>query len=61
MTSHLDSTKIDVTLKVNSYDLTSIIRTFERYDYLVKASFRDGHGDEDMQWRYDTLMQYLKL
>lgn len=61
MTSHLDSTKIDVTLKVNSYDLSSIIRTFERYDYLVKASFQDGHDDEDMQWRYDTLMQYLKL
>jgi CBS domain-containing protein len=61
MTSHQDSTKIDVTLKINSLDLTSIIRTFERYDYHVKASFQDGHGDEDMQWRYDTLMQYLKL
>jgi CBS domain-containing protein len=61
MTSHQDSTKIDVTLKINSLDLTSIIRPFERYDYHVKASFQDGHGDEDMQWRYDTLMQYLKL
>ena len=61
MTSHQDSTKIDVTLKINSLDLTSIIRTFERYDYHVKASFQNGHGDEDMQWRYDTLMQYLKL
>ncbi|MDP4637756.1 MAG: CBS domain-containing protein [Crocinitomicaceae bacterium] len=61
MTSHQDSTNIDVTLKINSLDLTSIIRTFERYDYHVKASFQDGHGDEDMQWRYDTLMQYLKL
>lgn len=61
MTSHQDSANIDVTLKINSLDLTSIIRTFERYDYHVKASFQDGHGDEDMQWRYDTLMQYLKL
>ena len=61
ITSHQDSTKIDVTLKINTFDLTSIIRTFERYDYHVKASFQDGHGDEDMQWRYDTLMQYLKL
>ena len=61
MTSQQDSNKIDVTLKVNSYDLTSIIRTFERYDYTVKASFLDGHEDEDMQWRYDTLIQYLKL
>ena len=61
MTSQQDSTKIDVTIKVNSYDLSSIIRTFERYDYTVKASFQNGQEDEDMQWRYDTLLQYLKL
>lgn len=61
MTTNQDSTKIDVTVKINKVDLTSIIRTFERYDYHVKASFQNGHGDEDMQWRYDTLMQYLKL
>ena len=61
MSSHQDSTKIDVTLKINTLDLTSIMRTFERYDYHVKASFQNGQGDEDMQWRYDTLMQYLKL
>ena len=61
MTTQQDSTKIDVTVKINKIDLTSIIRTFERYDYHVKASFQNGHGDEDMQWRYDTLMQYLKL
>lgn len=61
MTTNQDSTKVDVTVKINKIDLTSIIRTFERYDYHVKASFQNGHGDEDMQWRYDTLMQYLKL
>jgi acetoin utilization protein AcuB len=61
MTTQQESTKIDVTVKINKIDLTSIIRTFERYDYHVKASFQNGHGDEDMQWRYDTLMQYLKL
>ncbi len=61
MTTNQDSTKMDVTVKINKVDLTSIIRTFERYDYHVKASFQNGHGDEDMQWRYDTLMQYLKL
>ncbi len=61
MTSQQDSMKIDVTIKVNSYDLSSIIRTFERYDYTVKASFQNGQEDEDMQWRYDTLLQYLKL
>jgi CBS domain-containing protein len=35
-----DSTKIEVTLKINQLELTRIIRTFERYDYLVKETFQ---------------------
>lgn len=59
--SDSESSKLDVTLKINQMDLTSIIRTFERYDYVVKASFQFGKGDEDMNWRYDALMNFLKL
>jgi hypothetical protein len=59
--SNPDSTKLDVTLKINQLDLTSIIRTFERYDYLVKASFQYGMGDEDLNWRYDALMNFMKF
>lgn len=59
--SDATSTKLDITLKINQEDLTSIIRTFERYDYVVKASFQNGAGTEDLQWRYDVLMNYLNL
>ncbi len=59
--SDATSTKLDITLKINQEDLTSIIRTFERYDYVVKASFQNGAGAEDLQWRYDVLMNYLNL
>lgn len=59
--SNPDSMKLDVTLKINQLELTSIIRTFERYDYLVKASFQYGIGDEDLNWRYDTLMNFMKF
>ena len=59
--SDTSSTKLDITLKINQEDLTSIIRTFERYDYVVKASFQNGAGTEDLQWRYDVLMNYLNL
>lgn len=59
--SDSESSKLDVTLKINQLDLTSIIRTFERYDYVVKASFQFGKGDEDMNWRYDALMNFLKF
>ncbi len=56
-----DSTKIEVTLKINQMELDRIIRTFERYDYNVKASFQKGEFEDDMQFRYDALMNYLKI
>jgi len=59
--SDASSTKLEVTLKINQDDLTSIIRTFERYDYVVKASYQNGVGAEDLQWRYDALMNYLNF
>ena len=59
--SDASSTKLDITLKINQEDLTSIIRTFERYDYLVKASYQNGVGADDLQWRYDALMNYLNF
>tara|TARA_Y100001978_G_C23614187_1_gene395049 strand:+ start:372 stop:1034 length:663 start_codon:yes stop_codon:yes gene_type:complete len=59
--SDASSTMLDITLKINQEDLTSIIRTFERYDYVVKASYQNGVGAEDLQWRYDALMNYLNF
>lgn len=56
-----DTTKIEVTLKINQIELDRIIRTFERYDYLIKASYQKGLYEEDMQFRFDALMNYLKF
>lgn len=56
-----DSTKIEVTLKINKVELSSIIRTFERYDYVIKASFQKSDADDDLQQRFDTLMNFLKF
>ena len=56
-----DSTKLEVTLKINQIELGSIIRTFERYDYVIKASFQKSSNDDDVQFRYDALMNYLNL
>ncbi len=60
MTSR-DSTKVEVTLKINEIELDRIIRTFERYDIAVKASFQKSRFDDDLQLRYDALMNYLKM
>jgi acetoin utilization protein AcuB len=59
--SSSDSTKIEVTLKISEIDLTRIIRSFERYDITVKASFQRSSENDDMQFRYDALMNYLNM
>ena len=55
-----ESTNLEVTLKINTIELDRIIRTFERYDYVIKASFQKSNADEDLKFRYDALMNYLK-
>ena len=59
--SKSDSQKMEITLKINQLDLTRIMRSFERYDYVVKASFQAKTHENDIQWRYDVLMNYLKF
>ncbi|MBU2019423.1 MAG: CBS domain-containing protein [Bacteroidetes bacterium] len=56
-----DSTRVEVTLKINELELDRIIRTFERYDYTIKASYQKGQFDDDVQFRFDALMNYLKF
>jgi hypothetical protein len=56
-----DSTKLEVTLKINKTELTSIIRTFERYDYVISASFQKSQFYDDIQERYDSLLNFLKM
>jgi CBS domain-containing protein len=62
ITSPSDSTKLEVTLKVNSNDLVSVIRTFERYSYDVKSWVAsDDAMDRFYSERFDLLMKYLNM
>jgi len=61
ITSLPDSMKIEITLKINLIDLTRIIRTFERFDYTVKAAYQKTDYPDDLQQRYDELMNFLNL
>jgi acetoin utilization protein AcuB len=55
-----DSTRVEVTLKVNKQDISAITATFLRYGYDVKATF--NHTDkDDSQDRFDSLMNYLNM
>jgi len=56
-----DSTKIEVTLKLNKEDLSSILQTFYRYNYNVKASFHQSEFSDDMKNRFDSFMNYINI
>ena len=60
ITSPPESTKLEVTLKVNTSDLASVIRTFERYNYEVKTWVSNNDSmDRFYSERFDILMKYL--
>jgi len=61
ITSTLDSTRIDVTIKINKPEVNSIIATFERFDYKVKASFQEATYFDSLKDRFDMLMTYLNV
>lgn len=60
--SHKDSTKLDVTVKINTSDFSAIRQTFERYDYTIKAAYTDSDKINDLlEERYDEFMNYLNI
>ena len=56
-----NSTKVEVTLKTNKEDLTRILQTFIRYNYIVKATFHQSSFEEDMRSRYDEFINYINM
>lgn len=62
ITSPPDSMRLEVTLKVNTTDLSSVIRTFERYNYDVKTWVTTNDSMENLySERFDLLMKYLNI
>ena len=59
--SHPDTTKMEVTLKVNKDELAPILQTFARYNYTVKATFHQVHKGEDLKNRFDEFMHFLNI
>ncbi len=57
-----DSMRLSITIKLNTTDLTSVIRTFERYEYDIKATFEEKDTmKEIIRERYNSLMNYLNI
>lgn len=56
-----DSTRLEVTLKINKTDLSAIIASFERYDYEIRAVFNNTAYDDGSWDRYQSFMNYLNV
>jgi CBS domain-containing protein len=61
LTTFPDSTRIEITLKINKIDVGPVLQTFIRYNYTIKASFSEDTYTESLQERYNSLMNYLNI
>ncbi len=61
ITSQPDSTKIKVAIKVNTKEIASILQTFNRYNYIITASYTDNDNVDDLKDRFDSFMNYLNI
>lgn len=56
-----ESTRVEVTLKINKEDLNPIIQTFNRYEYNVVDTYMEPRYSEDLRERYEEFMKFLNM
>lgn len=61
VSSQPDSMKMEVTIKVNREDLSSILQTFNRYNYTVKAHFHHGDYDKGLKDKFNEFLHFLNI
>ena len=50
---------IELTIKLNRVDISSILKDFERFDYIIKTSYSQDNDENDFLGRYESLMRFL--
>jgi len=63
LNSYWDSTTDSflVTIKINKFEISDIIATFQRYEYQVKYYFGEELYENELRDNYDHLMNYLNI
>ena len=51
----------ELTIKLNRVNVQDIIQTFERFKYDITASYDQSGADDDLEDRYNNLMNYLNI
>lgn len=50
-----------VTIKINKFEISDIVATFQRYEYTVKHYFGEELYENELRTNYDHLMNYLNM
>jgi acetoin utilization protein AcuB len=63
LNTSVDSTTglLQLTLKINKFEISDIIATFQRYEYVVKYYFGEESYANQLKDNYDLLMTYLRI
>lgn len=61
VTPNPEQENLDLTLKINQPDLTRILSSLSRHGYHVKEHYHQNEFMDDVQSRYDSLMNYLGI
>lgn len=63
LNSYYDNTTetLLLTIKVNKFEISDIVATFQRYDYTVKYYFGEELYENELRNNYDHLMNYLNM
>lgn len=56
-----DTNLILVTIKVNKFEISDIVSTFQRYEYNVRYYFGEELYRNELKENYDSLMHYLNI
>jgi len=56
-----DTGLIEVTIKINKLEVSDIIATFQRYEYVVKSFIGEEEYENELKHNFDHLMSYLKM
>jgi acetoin utilization protein AcuB len=56
-----DSTRMEVTLKLNRTEISGILSAFQRYNYTILGVYNDAQSEDGHSDHYDHLMNYLDL
>jgi len=50
-----------VTIKINKVEVSDILSTFQRYEYIVRYFIGEEQYENELRYNYDHLMSYLKI